>query len=65
VSDQATDHAAEAETPPVLRPLVCPYCAGKITAEWGKDGAPTGPPLEHYWRIGKPDGYAPPWLVTP
>ena len=72
----------------VLRPLVCPYCSGALTAEliythhysehrdldgyscddccaeWGKDGAPTTGPDEGYWRIGKPEDAAPPWLAT-
>ena len=76
--------SAEHETA-ALRPLVCPYCAGSLTAEliythhysehrdldgyscddcgaeWGKTGTPTGEPLESYWRIGRPEGAAPPW----
>jgi len=41
------------------------YTCDECGAEWTKDGTPDSPPLEHYWRIGKPEDAVPPWLATP
>jgi len=89
VSD-TTDLPSADPSAPVLRPLVCPYCGGRLVvnlgwrghrhlseqvpdghscddcgADWAEDGAPTGGPYEHCWRIGQPDDAVPPWMVAP
>jgi DNA-directed RNA polymerase subunit RPC12/RpoP len=39
------------------------YECAECGAEWDTHGGTTGPPLEGYWRSGKPDGAVPPWMA--